>query len=93
MDWLWGLGKGRDDVAAGASTTAVGSAGGTAGAGGGQGSATGDGSSTVPTIGRRYVVDLCSRYLEALSSLQHATAAALLKDKRVACPASQISII
>jgi len=34
------------------------------------------------TIGRRYVVDLVSRYLHTLSTLRHTAAAALLKDKR-----------
>lgn len=85
MDWLWGRGNkgagrtgGADD--GGGLSSAGGAAlssgpGQSAGVGGG-----GEGSSAM--MGRRYVVDLCSRYLDAVSSLHHAQATALLKDKR-----------
>jgi hypothetical protein len=73
MDWLWGRGG------KGARADDAGQPGGAApglglGPGGGQG---GEG------FGRRYVVDLVSRYLEAFASLRHTNAASLLKDKRV----------
>lgn len=45
------------------------------------------------TIGRRYVVDLVSRYLHTLSTLRHTAAAALLKDKRVQNPQSSAFLL
>jgi hypothetical protein len=77
MDWLWGRGgKGArpDEVGQNGGGGAAGAGLGTGPSGSGQGG---------EAFGRRYVVDLVSRYLAAFASLRHTNAASLLKDKRV----------